>query len=91
MPNPQFIGLVQSILSSAEAVLGERYSPMTKHLVKDGLMARRTAEKSLELLEMLGHKTHGNLDETEREVLFSAIKTVRRGLGAMPAEEELPN
>lgn len=84
MPNPQFVGLVQSVLSSAEAVLGETYSPLTRHLAKDGVLARRTAEKSLGLLEMLAEKTYGNLDETERDLLRQAIDKVRQGLAALP-------
>lgn len=49
---------------------------MTLHLAKDGILARRTAEKSLELLNMLQRKTHGNLDETERDALYQAQKSI---------------
>ncbi|CAN5520440.1 DUF1844 domain-containing protein [soil metagenome] len=83
MPNPHFVGLVQSVLASAEAVLGETYSPMTRHLARDGLLARRTAEKSLELLEMLLEKTRGNLDETERDLLTKAVGKLRRELAPL--------
>jgi hypothetical protein len=74
------MGLVQSLLSSAEAALGEEFSPMTRHLARDGALARRTAEKSLELLEMLERKTLGNLDEMERDALQQAQVTIRKRL-----------
>ena len=80
MPNKHFMGLVNSILSSAQAALGEEYSPMTRHLAKDGILARRTAEKSLELLTMLHEKTVGNLDEAEREALLSAQQSLTKAL-----------
>ncbi len=80
MPNKHFMGLVNSILSSAQASLGEEFSPMTRHLAKDGILARRTAEKSLELLSMLHEKTAGNLDEAEREALLSAQQTIGEAL-----------
>ena len=76
MADKHFIGLVQSVLTSAEAALGEENSPMTRHLIKDGVLARRTAERSLELLKMLERKTAGNLDEFERDMLSKALKTV---------------
>jgi hypothetical protein len=80
VPDKYFIGLVQSILSSAEAALGEAFSPMTRHLAKDGVLLRRTAERSLELLSMLERKTLGNLDETERNSLQEAKTTISQRL-----------
>jgi hypothetical protein len=82
MANPQFIGLVHSLLASAEAALGEAHSPLASHLARDGILARRTAERSLALLEMLQQKTLGNLDETERAVLERALMRLRRHLEA---------
>ena len=76
MPHKHFIGLIASLLSSAEAALGEENSPMTLHLARDGALAKRTAERSLELLDMLQQKTHGNLDETERDALYQAQKKI---------------
>ncbi len=89
MADKYFIGLVQSILSSAEAAMGEEYSPMTRHLLKDGVLARRTAEKSLELLQMLERKTQSNLDETERDTLFSARQRISDLLDTLPTAVEL--
>jgi hypothetical protein len=84
MSDPRFIGLVQSLLASAEAALGEADSPMVRHLARDGVLARRTGERSLELLLMLQEKTHGNLDETERSALYGALRTVRARLEQFP-------
>jgi hypothetical protein len=80
MTDKHFIGLVQSILSSAQAALGETHSPMTTHLVKDGILRRETAERGLELLNMLQRKTLGNLDETERDALYQAQKVISERL-----------
>ena len=80
MANPHFIGLVQSLLSTAQAALGEADSPLVSRMARDGVLARRSAQKSLELLEMLQQKTAGNLDETERDVINRALQTVRGGL-----------
>jgi hypothetical protein len=84
--DPRFIGLVQSLLASAEASLGEADSPVARHLARDGVLARRTGERSLELLRMLQRKTHGNLDETERGALQHAVRTVQARLEELQAE-----
>ena len=83
MSDPRFIGLVQSLLASAEAALGEPDSPMLRHLARDGILARRTGERSLELLHMLQQKTHGNLDETERSALHHAMTRIQGRLEAL--------
>jgi hypothetical protein len=80
VPDPRFIGLVHSLRSSAEAALGELSSPMVTRLARDGALARRTAERSLALLEMLVEKTLGRLDATERDALMHARDEVRRRL-----------
>ena len=80
MANPHFIGLIQSLLSTAQAALGEADSPLVSRMARDGVLARRSAQRSLELLEMLAQKTAGNLDETERDVLNRALQTVRAGM-----------
>lgn len=83
MTDKHFIGLVYSILSSAEAALGETNSPMLSHLAKDGALKRQTAERGLELLTMLQRKTLGNLDETERDALYQAQKTIGEKLAQL--------
>ena len=77
MADPRFVGLVHSLLASAQAVLGEEHSPMGRHLERDGVRSRRTAERSRALLEMLLVKTQGNLDETERAALADALRWIR--------------
>lgn len=77
MPDPRFIGLVHSLLASAQAVLGEQDSPMGRHLERDGVRSHRTARRSLALLEMLHEKTNGHLDDTERAALIDALRWIR--------------
>ena len=62
---------------------------MTLHLAKDGILARRTAEKSLELLTMLQRKTLGNLDETERDALHRAQTEIAERLKSLSKAEGL--
>ncbi|ADI14397.1 DUF1844 domain-containing protein [Truepera radiovictrix] len=91
MADPRFIGLVHSLLSSAEAALGEEHSPMARHLSRDGLLARRTGERSLGLLLMLQDKTRGNLDDTEQSALHHAISTLQARLSAPGTPPERPD
>ncbi len=87
MTDPHFIGLVHSIRSSAEAALGEINSPMLSHLHRDGILAKRTAERSLQLLDMLQRKTLGNLNDTEREALYSAQRALSEKLASLPNKD----
>ncbi len=82
MPDKHLIGLIHSLRSSAEAALGEPHSPLTLPLARGGALARRTAERSLDLLEMLERKTRGNLDDTERAALLGAISSIRETLAS---------
>lgn len=88
MSDPRFIGLVHSILSSAEASLGELNSPVFNRLASQGALARRTAERSLALLVMLEEKTRGNLDETERATLHQAHRRIADMLAQEPDTTE---
>jgi len=88
MPDPRFIGLVHSLRSSAEAALGELASPMVTRLARDGVLARTTAQRSLDLLDMLFDKTLGRLDATERDALMTARDAVRRRLAATAASSD---
>jgi len=88
MPNPDFIGLVHSVRSSAEAALGEVTSPMLTRLHSDGILAKKTATRSLTLLEMLLEKTNGNLDETEMDALRSAIHSINSKLESVAIDDE---
>ena len=82
MPDPRFIGLVHSLRSSAEAALGDLASPLVTRLARDGALDRKTASRSLDLLDMLYDKTRGQLDATERETLVRARDAVRGALVA---------
>jgi hypothetical protein len=82
MPDPRLIGLIASLRASAEATLGVTDSPMVHRLARDGALQRSTAERSLALLDMLAEKTIGNLDETERD----ALQAARRSLHARVLE-----
>ena len=88
MAHPDFIGLVHSVRSSAEAALGEVNSPMLTRLHSDGILAKKTATRSLKLLEMLLEKTNGNLDETEMDALRSAIYSINNKLETVATGEE---
>lgn len=86
MPHPEFVGLVQSLLATAEAALGD-HTATTARARNDGLLetpqrARQTAERSLALLGMLAEKTRGNLDRTEAELLTHAIASIRGRLSS---------
>ena len=85
MPNPELIGLIHSVTAAGEAALGE-WSPLRAHLDRDGIeRGRRTAERSLRLLEALAEKTRGNLDRTEADALGGGIAALRAALGRTSA------
>lgn len=90
MPDPRFIGLVHSLRSSAEAALGDLASPMVTRLARDGALARTTATRSLDLLDLLFDKTRGNLDATERDALVRARDAVRAALAATASDADAP-
>ena len=84
MPNPDFLGLVNSLQATAEAALGDT-NAMSARARQDGLTAdperaRRAAERSLRLLTMLAEKTRGNLDLAEAELLSQAVADLRARL-----------
>ena len=90
MPNPEFVGLVNSLQATAEAALGD-LNAATASAARDGLLhetrARQTAERSLKLLTMLAEKTRGNLDFTEADLLTNAIGSVRERLATPPSTD----
>jgi hypothetical protein len=88
MADPRFIGLVHSLLSSAQAATGERTSPMAHRLDAAGARTSRTARRSLALLRMLQEKTAGNLDETERAALHDALDALQRAGAAADDEPD---
>jgi hypothetical protein len=87
MPNTDFIGLIQSLVTTGQAALGD-WNVLTARMDRDGLeRGRRTAERSLRLLEALAQKTRGNLDVEEANVLTDGIRALRDGLETFDARE----
>lgn len=80
------MGLVHALEAAAEAALGDDTSPL-RQLRRQGLEGVKAARRSLALLEMLHEKTLGNLNDSEREELWAALRSVRATLTA--AEERL--
>jgi hypothetical protein len=82
MPNPEFVGLIQSLEATAEAALGE-LSPLSSQVRSElggdfaSPRALRMVERSLKMLETLAEKTRGNLDFEEAEILGNAIRNLR--------------
>ena len=87
MTDPRFVGLVQTLLASAQSALGEPHAVMDRRLDAAGAKHLRTARRSLALLQMLSVKTAGNLDETERASLRGAIDDVQARIDAAEAAE----
>ncbi len=84
MPDTRFIGLVHALRASAEAALGDDDGPLRLQ-ARSGVRGPSAAERSLGLLEMLHAKTRGNLDATERDTLWSALRAVRERVARGPA------
>jgi hypothetical protein len=82
----RFVGLVHALRASAETALGDDTNPL-RLARRQGLEGVKAAKRSLGLLEMLQEKTLGNLDESEREELWHALRGVRAAL--VEAEERL--
>ncbi len=76
------MGLVHALRSSAEVALGDDDTPLRAHAARDGVQGLAAAERSLGLLEMLQLKTAGNLGETERDTLWTALRTLRARIAA---------
>ena len=82
----RFIGLVHALQASAETALGDDTNPL-RQARRQGLEGVKAARRSLGLLEMLQEKSLGNLDESEREELWTALRVVRSVLAE--AEQRL--
>ncbi len=68
-----FSALVWSLAQSALVHMGEVANPETGRVQPDLAMARHT----IDLLEILECKTHGNLDEEERKLLGGVLYELR--------------
>lgn len=79
------MGLVHVLRASAEAALGDDTGPL-RLAPRDGVQGLRAARRSLDLLEMLHQKTRGNLNEAERDTLWSALRAVRARIASWEGE-----
>lgn len=77
----RFIGLLHALRASAETALGDDTTPL-RLARQQGLQGIKSAQRSLDLLEMLQEKTLGNLNEAERQELWEALRNVRFQLAA---------
>jgi hypothetical protein len=68
-----FLGLLQSFISSAWAQLGKRENPLTGKVEVN----LEEAKFTIDMLEMLGKKTEGNLTEKEQRILNSALTELK--------------
>ena len=80
------MGLVHALRASAEAALGDDDGPLRTAAPADGVRGAQAARRSLELLEMLRERTAGNLTETERDTLWTALRVLRARLGGAAGE-----
>lgn len=78
---------MHALRASAEAALGDDSGPL-RLAPRDGVQGLRAAQRSLGLLEMLHEKTLGNLTDSERDTLWSALRAVRARVEAYTAVSE---
>lgn len=74
LAEPSFIELIQMILLQASIGLGGYQDPHTGQQLPPNLMV---AKHYIDLLALLGEKTAGNLDETEKRILEGALHELR--------------
>ncbi|HKI58872.1 MAG TPA: DUF1844 domain-containing protein [Trueperaceae bacterium] len=84
------MGLVHALRASAEAALGDDDGPLRSRAPGDSVRGSAAARRSLGLLEMLRERTAGNLTETERDTLWTALRAVRARLDGAPSSEDAP-
>jgi hypothetical protein len=68
-----FLSLIMSLASNAASSLGMMPHPVTGETSVD----LKTAKHWIDVLGMLEHKTHGNLDEQEAQVVESLLADLR--------------
>jgi hypothetical protein len=83
------MGLVHALRSSAEVALGDDDGPLRARADRDGVRGLAAARRSLGLLEMLQEKTAGNLVEAERDLLWTALRSVRARLESATEQAEV--
>jgi hypothetical protein len=68
-----FFGLVMTFQAAAMQQMGKTKNPVTDKIEKD----LEQAQVSIDLLDMLEAKTHGNLTENETKLLQSVIQELK--------------
>ncbi len=91
---PSIVEIIQMILLQASIGLGGYQDPQTGQHLAPNLMV---AKHYIDLLALLGEKTAGNLDETEKRILEGALHELRmafvhaaQGGGQMPPSAQRP-
>lgn len=88
LPEPSVAELIQMIIIQASIGLGGFQDPQTNQRIPPNLP---TAKHYVDLLELFGAKTKGNLDENEQALLESTLHELRlafvQAAGAQPQEE----
>ena len=68
-----FIGLLQSFVSSAWIQLGKQENPLTGKTETN----LKEAQFTIDMLEMIGAKTEGNLSDKEQHILKSSLSKLK--------------
>ncbi|MFH1732735.1 MAG: DUF1844 domain-containing protein [Planctomycetota bacterium] len=72
-PEPSFSMIVSSFVVQALIALGEMENPVDGKLMRD----LEAAKFSIDMLQVLGDKTDGNLDDNEKKMLEGALYDLR--------------
>jgi len=72
-PEPSFSMIVSSFVVQALIALGEMENPVDGKRMRD----LEAAKFSIDMLQVLGDKTTGNLDDNEKKMLESALYDLR--------------
>ena len=68
-----FMGLLQSFVSSAWMQLGKQENPLTGETETN----LKEAQFTIDMLEMIGAKTEGNLSDKEQQFLKSSLSELK--------------
>ncbi|NLX12675.1 MAG: DUF1844 domain-containing protein [Phycisphaerales bacterium] len=95
LAEPSFVEIIQMILLQASIGLGGYQDPQTGHQLPPNMMV---AKHYIDLLALLGEKTAGNLDETEKRILEGALHELRMAFvqvsqleGQIPPSASMPH
>jgi hypothetical protein len=77
LPEIDFATFILSLASSALVHLGELPEPDAPEGAPNAAPNLPLAKQSIEIIAMLEHKTHGNLDDAERQLVQSVLYDLR--------------